>query len=312
MVQTLFDVMLPRGKANSLQGTSLARVALRKRIRSGPTRTNPRRFEGRPNWTAQNRLPASAVIENAGDVVTMSRLVGSKCHDVRSHGSGRSDARLIRRNRSRDSGSGRGQPLDTRRGRSESVASVLQARRRHRTFLETHLAKSRKICAEAGNYIPHVFTTSYLTHAPIREFLARQNNYRLRGPLFALARQIGGLRLIPTARDLRFMWQEMPQQMLDEQQQKVRDSLRARPDRLGANMPAKPAITRITCHSSACIQLDIGMKSRIFSATECWRNCSGASAAEIPAAAQHRYRLARTSMPGLLGHPSRAARASEL
>jgi hypothetical protein len=34
------------------------------------------------------------------------------------------------------------------------------------------------------------------------------------------------LRMIPTVRDLRFMWEEMPQQMLDEQQQKVRDSLR--------------------------------------------------------------------------------------
>ena len=36
-----------------------------------------------------------------------------------------------------------------------------------------------------------------------------------------------GLRLVPTARDLRFAWEEMPQQVLDEQQQKVRDSLRA-------------------------------------------------------------------------------------
>jgi UDP-N-acetylglucosamine pyrophosphorylase len=35
-----------------------------------------------------------------------------------------------------------------------------------------------------------------------------------------------GLRLIPMERDLRFSWEEMPQQMLDEQQQKVRDSLR--------------------------------------------------------------------------------------
>jgi hypothetical protein len=36
-----------------------------------------------------------------------------------------------------------------------------------------------------------------------------------------------GLRMIPMERDLRFLWEEMPQQMLDEQQQKVRDSLRA-------------------------------------------------------------------------------------
>jgi hypothetical protein len=32
--------------------------------------------------------------------------------------------------------------------------------------------------------------------------------------------------MVPTVRDLTFMWQEMPQQILDEQQQKVRDSLR--------------------------------------------------------------------------------------
>jgi hypothetical protein len=33
--------------------------------------------------------------------------------------------------------------------------------------------------------------------------------------------------MVPATRDLRFAWEEMPQQVLDEQQQKVRDSLRA-------------------------------------------------------------------------------------
>jgi hypothetical protein len=36
-----------------------------------------------------------------------------------------------------------------------------------------------------------------------------------------------GLRLIPATRDLRFAWEEMPQQLLDEQAQKVQDSLHA-------------------------------------------------------------------------------------
>jgi len=36
-----------------------------------------------------------------------------------------------------------------------------------------------------------------------------------------------GLRLVPTERDLRFAWEETAQQVLDEQQQKVRDSARA-------------------------------------------------------------------------------------
>ncbi len=33
--------------------------------------------------------------------------------------------------------------------------------------------------------------------------------------------------MIPMARDLRFAWEEMPQQVLDEQKQKVRESLHA-------------------------------------------------------------------------------------
>jgi hypothetical protein len=36
-----------------------------------------------------------------------------------------------------------------------------------------------------------------------------------------------GLRLVPMERDLRFAWEEMPQQLLDEQAQKVRESLHA-------------------------------------------------------------------------------------
>jgi hypothetical protein len=98
---------------------------------------------------------------------------------------------------------------------------------RHRTFVETHLARSRRSSREGGTAIPHIFTTSYLTHEPTAEFLARQKNYGYEGPLFLSPGKSIGLRLIPTVRDLRFAWEEMPQQRLDEQQQKVRDSLRA-------------------------------------------------------------------------------------
>ncbi len=97
---------------------------------------------------------------------------------------------------------------------------------RHRTFIETHLAKSRRVARLAGTPIPHIFTTSYLTHAPTEEFLARQNRYDYEGPLYLSPGKSVGLRMIPTVRDLRFVWEEMPQQILDEQQQKVRDSLR--------------------------------------------------------------------------------------
>ena len=75
--------------------------------------------------------------------------------------------------------------------------------------------------------MPHIFTTSYLTHAATEEFLRRQNNYDYPGPLLLSPGRSIGLRMIPMVRDLRFLWEEMPQQRLDEQQQKVRDSLRA-------------------------------------------------------------------------------------
>ena len=98
---------------------------------------------------------------------------------------------------------------------------------RHRTFIETHLAKSRRLSRVADMPLPHVFTTSYLTHDPIAGFLEREKNYGYEGPLLLSPGRSVGLRMIPTVRDLRFAWEEMPQQLLDQQQQKVRDSLRA-------------------------------------------------------------------------------------
>ena len=53
---------------------------------------------------------------------------------------------------------------------------------RHRTFIEVHLAKSRRIGASPAQPLPHVFTTSYVSHQPTEEFLARRNNLRLRRP----------------------------------------------------------------------------------------------------------------------------------
>jgi hypothetical protein len=97
---------------------------------------------------------------------------------------------------------------------------------KHRTFIEVHLAKSRRIGRMTDQQLPHVVTTSYLTHGAIEEFLVRQNNYGYPGRLLLSPGRAIGLRMIPMVRDLRFMWEEMPQQVLDEQQQKVLDSLR--------------------------------------------------------------------------------------
>jgi hypothetical protein len=95
----------------------------------------------------------------------------------------------------------------------------------HRNFIEVHLAKSRRTSALSGTAVPHVITTSYLTHDAIADWLAK--NAACSGPLLLSEGQSVGLRLIPMARDLQFAWEETPQQLLDEQKQKVRESLHA-------------------------------------------------------------------------------------
>jgi len=57
--------------------------------------------------------------------------------------------------------------------------------------------------------------------------LRREGNYGYEGPLYLSPGRSVGLRLIPMVRDLRFAWEETPQQLLDAQAQKVRDSSRA-------------------------------------------------------------------------------------
>ncbi|MEE4311895.1 MAG: UTP--glucose-1-phosphate uridylyltransferase [candidate division KSB1 bacterium] len=96
---------------------------------------------------------------------------------------------------------------------------------KHRNFIEVHLAKSRRANEKYGIQLPHIITTSYLTHDPIVSYLKRQNYYDYEGPLRFSPGTYVGLRLIPMARDLRFLWEEMPQQLLDDQAQKMLESL---------------------------------------------------------------------------------------
>ena len=95
---------------------------------------------------------------------------------------------------------------------------------RHRSFLELHLAKTRRAIREAGAPIPHVVTTSFLTHEAIGRHLARTGNYGHDGPVVLSRGQSIGHRLIPMARDLSFLWEEQAHETLDENKQKVREA----------------------------------------------------------------------------------------
>ncbi|MCC2548026.1 UTP--glucose-1-phosphate uridylyltransferase [Hymenobacter sp. BT175] len=96
----------------------------------------------------------------------------------------------------------------------------------HRSFLEIHLAKTRRVAQAYGAVIPHLVATSYLTHAPIRRHLEQTQNYGYAGPVLLSAGRSIGQRFVPMERDLRFLWEEMPQETLDDNKQKVRDAVR--------------------------------------------------------------------------------------
>ncbi|RKX34042.1 MAG: UTP--glucose-1-phosphate uridylyltransferase [Verrucomicrobia bacterium] len=97
---------------------------------------------------------------------------------------------------------------------------------RHRSFVEVHLAKTRGVGHRFDRLPTHIVTTSYLTHDPIKEFLDRNDRFGFGDSIVLSPGRSIGLRLVPMVRDLRFAWEELAQQQLDPQQEKVRQSLR--------------------------------------------------------------------------------------
>ncbi len=97
----------------------------------------------------------------------------------------------------------------------------------HRSFLEVHLAKSQQIAQQYGTPPAHLIATSYLTYDAISKELERANQYDYSGKIYLSKGKSIGQRFIPMVRDLRFLWEEMPQEVLDENKEKVRAAGRA-------------------------------------------------------------------------------------
>jgi hypothetical protein len=222
VVQVLFDAMLPRGRSESSSRENLSRLLEGHgfdRLQHEQIRADLK--EGRIGL-AQNRLPANAVIENVADedVTVTGDRSDSEVKEMGLRALRQGQVAVI------TLAAGAGSRWTQGAGVVKALHPFCKLAGSHRTFIETHLAKSRRVSRLAGEALPHIFTTSYLTHDPIADFLALHNHYDYEGPLFLSPGKSIGLRMIPMVRDLRFMWQEMPQQILDEQQQKVRESLR--------------------------------------------------------------------------------------
>ncbi len=225
MVQTLFDALLPRARFDAGGGESLAALLEQNgfdRAQHEQIRADLR--DGRIGL-AQNRLRMDSRIEDvrAADVTDLS-TPGADTRELRVLG----EKSLVAGEVAVVTlAAGAGSRWTQGAGVCKALHPFAKLAGRHRTFIETHLAKSRKVSRMAGEALPHVFSTSYLTHGPTAGFLERAGNYGYEGSVLLSQGRSVGLRMVPTVRDLRFQWEETPQQMLDEQQQKMRESGRA-------------------------------------------------------------------------------------
>jgi len=225
MVQTLFDRLFPQpkkeaGASEQSLGAQLDQLGfdreqherIRADVRSGRI------------GLAQNRLPAATTIEDVrdDDVIDATRDIDAECAKIGADAIKSGAVAVV------SLAAGAGSRWTQGAGVVKALYPYCKLGGKHRTFIETHLAKSRRIGRKFGAPLPHIITTSYLTHEPTQSFLAARKNYGYDASLlhFSQGRSVG-LRLIPMERDLRFAWEEMPQRMLDEQAQKVRESLHA-------------------------------------------------------------------------------------
>lgn len=221
-VEALFDHLLPRTMRVEEQD---GLAALLEQNGFDPVQHEQIRADLRDGriGLAQNRLPVSADIQDVReeDVIHVERRATPEMRELGLHALREGRAAVV------TLAAGVGSRWTQGAGVVKALHPFARLGGRFRSFLETHLAKTRAVAETAGARVPHIVTTSYLTHAPIAETLETTGNFGYAGPVVLSPGRAIGLRMVPMVRDLRFAWEEMPQQTLDEQAQKVRDSGRA-------------------------------------------------------------------------------------
>jgi hypothetical protein len=220
MVQTLFDRLFPKIAGSGDAYTQLSQLLeqngfdarqheqIRKDLRNGRI------------GLAQNRLSANTIIEDVKpqDVIDAQIALDPSLADIGRKALAAGSVAVI------SLAAGVGSRWTQGAGVVKALHPFAKLAGHHRSFVEVHLAKSRRTGNTVGTMPAHVVTTSYLTHDPIANYLAAANNYNYTGSLHLSPGRSIGLRLIPMVRDLRFHWEETPQKIQDEQKQKMIES----------------------------------------------------------------------------------------
>jgi hypothetical protein len=223
MVQHVFEHLIPHSTEKAERAQSLEDLLAAHGFDSVEHEQIQAELRSGRVGLAQNRLPASSRITNVGpdDLLDAARGMAAHCYEIGREALAAGMVAVV------SLAGGTGSRWTKGAGVVKALNPFCRLGCSHRSFIEVHLAKSRRTNRLCGTELPHVITTSYLTHDAIESHLRAERNYGYTGPLLLSPGRAIGLRLVPMARDLRFTWEEMPQQLLDEQAQKVRESLRA-------------------------------------------------------------------------------------
>lgn len=205
MVHTLFDRLFPRARTDSGAQNLQALLDELGFDREQHEQIRAELRNGRIGL-AQNRLPASTVIEDVRDDDVL--LPSDDHRDLGLQAIRQGEVAIV------TLAAGIGSRWTQGAGVVKALHPFCKLGGQHRSFLDIHIAKARRL----GEPVPHIVTTSYLTHRQIEEAGL---------PVILSPGRAVGLRLIPMVRDLRFAWEETAHQLLDEQKQKLRDSLHA-------------------------------------------------------------------------------------
>ena len=176
VVQELFDRLFPRSQqGNSGSSSNLRDLLTQNGFDAEFHRQIRNDLKSGRIGLAQNRLPATSEIEDVrdSDVVDLQSPDAVKQEWVTAgmQALAKGEVAVV------TLAAGAASRWTQGAGVVKSLHPFCKIAGRHRTFIETHLAKSRRSGNLAGTPVPHVFTTSHLTHGPISGFLERNGSY---------------------------------------------------------------------------------------------------------------------------------------
>ena len=220
VLPSLFQRMMPQKQEEDSQDSLSAMLAANAFDREQHEQIRSDLRSGRIGL-AQNRLPTRSLIEDVAPEEVVDAMAGlpDRLEEIGAAALRAGEAAVV------TLAGGAGSRWSQGAGVVKALNPFARLGGSHRSFIEIHLAKSRRSGRLFGTPLPHIVTTSYLTHRAMAEALGDGNGCGNEGSLLLSPGRSIGLRMVPMVRDLRYAREETPRQVLDVQAEKVQESL---------------------------------------------------------------------------------------